>query len=129
MVDDAIGMLAECLSSWRRGPYPASTSFVSALNAANMDGSEVRWISDVNNILDLETAIGDELLTDRQREVLYRYVVNGQGQRAIAGVMGISQQSVSIDLEIVLKIVHRNMAKTLIKKDDFDREIYRGGFK
>lgn len=129
MVDDAIGMLAECLSSWRRGPYPASTSFVSALNAANMDGSEVRWISDVNNILDLETAIGDELLTDRQREVLYRYVVNGQGQRAIAGVMGISQPSVSIDLEIVLKIVHRNMAKTLIKKDDFDREIYRGGFK
>lgn len=129
MVDDAIGMLAECLSSWRRGPYPASTSFVSALNAANMDGSEVRWISDVNNILDLETAIDDELLTDRQREVLYRYVVNGQGQRAIAGVMGISQPSVSIDLEIVLKIVHRNMAKTLIKKDDFDREIYRGGFK
>lgn len=129
MVDDAIGMLAECLSSWRRGPYPASTSFVSALNAANMDGSEVRWISDVNNILDLETAIGDELLTDRQREVLYRYVVNGQGQRAIAGVMGISQQSVSIDLEIVLKIVHRNMANSLVKKDDFDREIYRGGFK
>lgn len=99
-MDEGAKALAECLQSWRRGPYPKSTSYVSALSSGN-DSEEPRWISDVHNIIDLEAAM--EALTYRQREVLYRYVVLGQVQRGIAGDMRISQQSVSIELETACK--------------------------
>lgn len=99
-MDEGAKALAECLQSWRRGPYPKSTSYVSALSSGN-DNEEPRWISDVHNIIDLESAMGT--LTYRQQEVLYRYVVLGQGQRGIAGDMRISQQSVSIELETACK--------------------------
>jgi len=99
-MDEAARVLAECLRSWRRGPYPSSTSFVSAVSIHDSNETP-RWMQDVHNIVDLQQAM--EALTYRQREALYRYVVLGQGQRGIAGDMCISQQSVSIELETACK--------------------------
>lgn len=99
-MDEGAKALAECLQSWRRGPYPKSTSYVSALSSGN-DSEEPRWIRDVHNIIDLEAAM--EALTYRQREVLYRYVVLGQGQSVIAAGIGISQRAVGIELETACK--------------------------
>lgn len=79
-MDEGAKVLAECLQSWRRGPYPKSTSYVSALSSGN-DSEDPRWISDVHNIIDLEAAM--EALTYRQQEVLYRYVVLGERQADI----------------------------------------------
>ena len=105
MEQSAAAILAECLKSWRRGPYPQSTSFVSALSVAS-DG-ECRWMNDVNNIVDLAGAM--EALTYRQREVLYRFVVMGDGQAALAGVLGITQSVVSTELEIAFKTLANNI--------------------
>ena len=91
-------VLAECLKSWRRGPYPQSTSFVSA-GSVSSDG-ECRWMNDVNNIVDLAGAM--EGLTYRQREVLWRFVVRGDSRMDIAGITGIGERAVGIELEIAL---------------------------
>lgn len=104
MEESPVLVLAERLRSWRRGPYPQSTSFVSAVSSS-MDG-ECRWISDVHNIMDIEAAI-EAVLTYRQQEVLYRFVVRGEEQRQIAGIIGISQQAVSIELETALKALEK----------------------
>lgn len=99
MEQSAKSVLAECFQSWRRGPYPESTSFVSAVSIATE--GECRWISDVNNIVDLGNAM--QVLTYRQSEVLYRYIVLGQERRVIAGIMDLSERAVGIELEITCK--------------------------
>lgn len=98
MEQTAAAILAECLKSWRRGPYPQSTSFVSAVSISS-DG-ECRWMNDVNNIVDLAGAM--EALTYRQREVLWRFVVRGDSRMDIAGITGIGERAVGIELETAL---------------------------
>ena len=98
MEESPVLVLAERLRSWRRGPYPQSTSFASALSASS-DG-ECRWMNDVNNIVDLAGAM--EALTYRQREVLWRFVVRGDSRVDIAGITGIGERAVGIELEIAL---------------------------
>lgn len=95
-MDEAARVLAECLNSWRRGPYPKTSSYVPA-HAPTNDSEDPRWVRDVNNIVDLQRAM--EMLTYRQREALYRYVVLGQGQSIIGAGIGISQRAVGIELE------------------------------
>lgn len=98
-MSEAVGILKDMLNSWRRGPYPYSVSYVSAMEFCT--DAEPRWIRDVQNIVDLADTM--QALTYRQREVLYRYVVMGQGMRQIAGVMFLSERAVGAELEIVLK--------------------------
>lgn len=93
-------MLIDCLRSWRRGPYPQSTSFVAAVNCQGGDG-DVRWIHDIHNLVDLAEAMTG--LTDRQVEVLYRYIVRGDKQAAIASIMGMHQTTVGAEIELALK--------------------------
>lgn len=116
-MDEGAKALAECLQSWRRGPYPKSTSYVSALSPGN-DNEDPRWISDVHNIIDLESAMST--LTYRQREVLYRYVIMGERQEVIGRYAGISQQAVSIELETICKelvsALSTKMYDSLVKK-------------
>lgn len=100
MTEGAAGMLIDCLRSWRRGPYPQSTSFVAAVNCQGGDG-DVRWIHDIHNLVDLAEAMTD--LTDRQVEVLYRYIVRGDKQAAIASIMGMHQTTVGAEIELALK--------------------------
>lgn len=99
-MDEAARVLAECLRSWRRGPYPSSTSFVSAVSIHDSNDTP-QWMQDIHNIVDLQGAM--EMLTYRQREALYRYVVLGQGQSVIAAGIGISQRAVGIELETACK--------------------------
>ena len=100
MTEGAAGMLIDCLRSWRRGPYPQSTSFVLASNCSGGDG-DARWIHDIHNLVDLYEAM--DALTDRQVEVLYRYIVRGDKQSGIASIMQIPQSTVSVEIEIGLK--------------------------
>jgi DNA-directed RNA polymerase specialized sigma24 family protein len=99
MTEGAAGMLIDCLRSWRRGPYPQSVSFAVAI-AGQGDG-EARWIHDIHNLVDLAEAMTD--LTDRQVEVLYRYIVRGDRQAAIASIMGMHQTTVGAEIELALK--------------------------
>lgn len=96
MDDTPRGILTERLRSWRRGPYPRTTSFVSALSSS-ADG-ECQWLTDIHNIIDLHTLM-EARLTYRQMDILCRYVVGGDAQADIAGDLDLSQQAVSIELE------------------------------
>lgn len=109
-------ILADCLRSWRRGPYPSSASFVSAMASGEGDG-EPRWIHDVQNLVDLYEAM--ETLTWRQIEILERYVVYGYTQARIASDMQIHQSSVSTELELSLKSLIPVLGNIPIKNSPF----------